>query len=260
MGNRVIVAMLMIGASASGQQMLRGEIWSEKYPVENVTVANVSLKKYSTTDVSGKFSIVAREQDTLEFSSISMQPKMLVVQPEHFDGKVDIHLEPRSHYIEEVTVQQYKLTGDLVADSKNIKVKLPPAISLGIDLADIQKLQYVDDQQSKVTNIALPMVLVPFAKVDVTEIFRSFGSKKRERDEEAKNLARNGDPFENRLKRKFTDQELIGKFAIREDRVGLFVQYCSARADGNLLLFAPGNELLLTQFLLEAAIAFNGEE
>jgi hypothetical protein len=201
MENRLIILVLMIAASVSGQEMLRGEIWSEKYPVENVSVANISLKEYTVTDVSGKFSISARENDTLEFSSISMQPKMLIVRGEHFSGKVDIHLEPRSHYIEEVTVQQYKLTGDLVADSKNIKVKLPPAISLGINMADIHKLQYVDDQQSKVTNIALPMTLIPFAKVDITEIFRSFGSGKRERDQGAKNLGRNGDPFENRLKK-----------------------------------------------------------
>ncbi len=252
--------LFLLATAFAGGQELKGEIWSEHYPVENVTVNNISLKLFAITDASGKFAIAARPADTLEFSSLSMQPKMLIVTAEHLADRIDIYLEPRTHSIEEVVVQQYRLTGNLNADSKNIKVKLSPEIALGISPQDIQKLQFTDDQQSAVTNIALPAEVSPVYSLNLMPLFSGIGAKKKREALEARNLARNGDPFESRLRKKFTNEELVRKFSIPEDKVGLFVQFCSARAKGNLSLFHPDNELLLTQFLLETALAFNAGE
>ncbi len=252
--------MFLLATAFAGAQELKGEIWSDHYPVENVTVNNISLKRFALTDATGKFSIVARAADTLEFSSLSMQPKMLIVTAEHLVDRVDIHLEPRTNSIEEVVVQRYRLTGNLNADSKNIKVKLPPQIALGISSQDIQKLQFTDDQQSAVTNIALPAEASPVYSVSLMPLFSGIGAKKKREALEARNLARHGDPFESRLRKKYTNEELGRKFSIPQDKVGLFVQFCSARASGNLSLFHPDNELLLTQFLLETALAFNSGE
>lgn len=238
------------------EAVMRGTIWSDAYSVENVTVYNASRKINAVTDSGGKFEIAAREKDTLEFSSMTMYPRMLIVSAEDLEAPITIRLEPKANHIEEVIVHRWKLTGQLALDSKNIKVKEPFKIELGISPEQIQMLQYYGDSQSTVKNDAMPPAAQPFMGINVLEVAKLIFKPKPKKRNLDRQLAYNGDLFVKGLQDKFPDTLFTDSLGIPEDEVGLFLQFCSARNPAEKKLLDPGNELLLTEFLIASAAEF----
>lgn len=238
------------------ESVLRGTIWSEAYVVENVSVYNASRKTSTLTDAQGKFNIAAREKDTLEFSSMTMYPRMLVVKAEDLDSPIVIRLEPKANHIEEVVVHRWKLTGQLALDSKNIKVKEPFEIKLGMSPGEIQLLQFYGDSQSTVKNDALPAAMQPFMGINVLEVVRMIFPSKPSKRKTERQLAYAGDAFVNGLRAKFPETLFTESLGIDPDKVGLFLQFCSAKNQPEKKLLEAGNELLLTEFLIATAAEF----
>lgn len=254
--NKLLFLLIFPLSILAQEPVLRGTIWSDAYVVENVSVYNASRKTNTFTDSEGKFTIVAREKDTLEFSSMTMYPRMLIVKAEDLDSPIVIRLEPKANQIEEVVVHRYKLTGELAVDSKNIKIKEPFEIKLGMTSGEIRMLQFFDDRQSTVKNDALPPAMQPFMGINVLEVVRMIFPRKPSKRNTERQIAYAGDVFANGLRAKFPETLFTESLGIHPDEVGLFLQFCSAKNQPEKNLLDPGNELLLTEFLIATAAEF----
>lgn len=93
--------------------------------VEGIHVINKSSNKYTTTTVSGKFTISAKLNDTIVFSSVKYKLTAVLILPETIEQKkMVIMLEEQVNVLDEVLVGKV-LSGDLEFDVKNAKVDKP---------------------------------------------------------------------------------------------------------------------------------------
>ncbi|KJD33515.1 hypothetical protein PK35_06610 [Tamlana nanhaiensis] len=93
--------------------------------VENIHVINKNLNQFTITNVVGEFKIMAKLNDTLQFSSIQHKPHSVIVTSSIINLRaVKVYLEEQVNELDEVMVGNF-LTGDLMSDLKNIKGKPP---------------------------------------------------------------------------------------------------------------------------------------
>jgi hypothetical protein len=94
-------------------------------PLSNVNVININTVKGSVTDISGKFTIEAKANDTLHLSLIGFQSIKVRVTNDWVKNKsiTRIPLTERAYTLDEVIITKYNLTGFLVIDSKLAPVK-----------------------------------------------------------------------------------------------------------------------------------------
>lgn len=91
--------------------------------IEGIHVLNNNSRNNSVTDAFGNFSIRAKVNDTLVFSSVHYFPKKVEVTETIIErGVVVVTLEKLINQLDEVFLGS-RLTGDLEKDVKNIKVK-----------------------------------------------------------------------------------------------------------------------------------------
>ncbi|WP_372753901.1 hypothetical protein [Mariniflexile sp.] len=96
-----------------------------KVEVENIHVINKTAQVFTTTNNKGEFKITVSLNDTLSFSSIQHQPKLVVVDQNMILFKaVRVILEEQINELDEVLIGKI-LTGNLYSDIKNTKGDAP---------------------------------------------------------------------------------------------------------------------------------------
>lgn len=101
-----------------------GRVKSEA-DVENIHVINKTAQVFTITKNNGTFNIAAKLNDTLVFSSIQYQPKEIIISAQIISNKaILVVLDEQINTLDEVVVGKV-LTGDLMADIKNIDGKPP---------------------------------------------------------------------------------------------------------------------------------------
>lgn len=106
-------------AEIHGQIIARDE-------VEGIHILNITSQTFTISTSEGRFSIVAKLQDTLTFSGISYELKQVVVNQEAMDSKyLKVYLSENVNILDEVVVGKV-LTGDLSLDLSNSDLKRQP--------------------------------------------------------------------------------------------------------------------------------------
>ncbi len=125
--NRYVFAILVVLSIALGHSQvkeLKGVVIADG-DIENIHVLNTTSKINATTNQFGIFTIQAKAQDTILFSSIQYKRKIVVVTNLDFEKELfTVSLEDRVNELDEVIVGNI-LTGDLGSDIANINVKRP---------------------------------------------------------------------------------------------------------------------------------------
>ena len=104
---------------------LQGMLLSEQNNLENIHVINKTAQVFTITDKNGRFTIRAKRQDTLAFSSIQHQRKDVIVTNENLLSKtLLVVLDEKINTLDEVVVGKV-LTGDLLSDIKNVEGDAP---------------------------------------------------------------------------------------------------------------------------------------
>jgi len=99
--------------------------------VEGIHVMNKTLNKYTTTNQLGGFTIEAKVQDTIVFSSIQYKFLSVIVSEANVDSKsITVDVIDNVNELDEVTVGKV-ITGHLAADVSNFEAKKP------IDINDV---------------------------------------------------------------------------------------------------------------------------
>lgn len=85
--------------------MIKGRVLSEGFPLESVTVDNISQLKITRTDSMGSFSLRARLGDTLLFAEKNVVPKRLILgQEELRESELIIELDAIVNQLDEALV------------------------------------------------------------------------------------------------------------------------------------------------------------
>ncbi len=122
--NYIIISLSLLIFNLGNSQVkeLNGEIIANE-DLEGVHVLNTTSKTHSTTNQFGAFTILAKAQDTILFSSVQYKRKIVVVTNLDFEKELfTVSLEDRVNELDEVIVGKL-LTGNLGADIANSDVK-----------------------------------------------------------------------------------------------------------------------------------------
>ncbi|MFD2824077.1 carboxypeptidase-like regulatory domain-containing protein [Lacinutrix iliipiscaria] len=90
-------------------------------PLESVNIVNITQVLGTTTNAKGEFKLTAKANDTLHFSYLGFKSVKVKVTNDWLKyGSSNIVLTELAFALEEVVVSQFKLTGHLEVDIKNV--------------------------------------------------------------------------------------------------------------------------------------------
>lgn len=96
---------------------------SDDSPLEGVNIVNINQVKGSTTNAKGEFEVAAKANDTLHFSFLGFKSiKVRVTNDWLKYGSSTIALTELALALEEVVVNQFRLTGYLEVDIKQVPI------------------------------------------------------------------------------------------------------------------------------------------
>lgn len=230
------------------REVIRGQIITADREVESITVFNKTSNKGAVTDEKGLFSIMARPSDTLVFSSVAFSSRIMELTETDFLLKViKIELVTYINELDEVIVSPNSLTGDLIKDNKNLKVTY---LNPDIDKTDAQRMLIENDGYSSPKNPAIydgtiqyGMDFIAIGKMVGKSIFGQKEKKSKSNDYEDRIVAEI-------IKEKFTYHFFHQTLQLKNDEIGLFLNFCESDIKLKELL-KPDREIELIDFLIE---------
>ncbi len=113
----LLLSIVNVGAQEFFSKEVKGQVSSADGDVEATHVLNISTDKASITDAEGYFKIAASLYDTIVFSSIQYEKKVIIVTGEILKSKsLFITLEEAVNELDEIVMRPYNLSGDLTRD------------------------------------------------------------------------------------------------------------------------------------------------
>ncbi|SFD08747.1 carboxypeptidase-like regulatory domain-containing protein [Flavobacterium phragmitis] len=104
----VVIASHTCLAQAQDRSVLNGKIVSSASNAEGVYVINAQTEETVTSDASGSFSISAKADDVLVFSSIAFKEKRIMLKQEDFsDLNFTVKLNMVMNQLQEVVIKRY---------------------------------------------------------------------------------------------------------------------------------------------------------
>ncbi|MFD1603988.1 carboxypeptidase-like regulatory domain-containing protein [Flavobacterium artemisiae] len=104
----VITAVQSVWCQTEERSVINGKITSNTSDLDGVYVINAQTEATTTTDASGAFSIMAKPEDVLVFSSVGFKEKRITLVSENFsDLNFSVKLSMVMHQLEEVIVKRY---------------------------------------------------------------------------------------------------------------------------------------------------------
>ncbi len=250
----IITSIFSLQAQEKERKVLKGRIVSDSTDVENVTVMNKTTGLAVMTDFDGKFSIRAREKDTLLFKAVSFISKMYVVTENDFwVEEFEIRLHYKINELNEVVVTPYSLTGDLKEDTKRIKVYGPDLSGI-----DYSTLVFSDDKYNPVKNEALPSTFSPLSGINFKAIFKMlFSSSVKKKDSRAEKAERNKEKellshsFYDLLLSRYSQNFIVQNLKIPQDEINLFAAFAQPDNEKLFYLMKYENEIYLVEYLVQ---------
>jgi hypothetical protein len=134
----LLLSIVNVGAQEFFSKEVKGQVSSADGDVEATHVLNISTDKASITDAEGYFKIAASLYDTIIFSSVQYEKKVIIVTSEILKSKsLFITLEEEVNELDEIVMRPYNLSGDLSRDMHSRS--LVTAGTLGLPNAYVEK-------------------------------------------------------------------------------------------------------------------------
>lgn len=244
----VLLASFQSFAQPRPREVIRGQINNAEREVENITVFNKTSNKGAVTDEQGYFTIMARPTDTLVFSSVAFSSRVYELTETDFKLKVvKIELITFVNELEEVVVMPNSLSGDLIKDNKNLKVTY---LKSDIDVSDAQRMMVENDGYSSPENPAIYDGTIKYG-MDFVAIGKMvgkaiFGEKEKKNKETGQDSRIVGEI----IKEKFTYHFFHETLQLKNEEIGLFLNFCESDPKIKSLL-VPNKEIDLIDFLIE---------
>lgn len=252
MKSKVLVFLMLLSLTVTAQDvnrvLFRGVVVADSLDVDNIVVRNITSKRITITDDKGNFSLFVKEKDTLVFSAIAFNSSVLTINKSHLDNEVvKIRLSVKVNELDEVVVRPYTLTGNLEADSKNLKIKTVDVDEKKIDFSNpLPKYNKVDNSLAQITpgsgNSFSGMDFIALGKKAKDAIF---GHKSKEKKIEYVT----DKIFSEGVKEKFDSQFFTETLKLKPEEIDLFLAYCDDTSPDSRALLNPKKEFELIDFL-----------
>lgn len=121
-----LTLILQLTSSFSQERDLElfGSVSIDSISSEGIHIINTSSNKATLTNQYGDFRIVAKENDTLLFTSIQIKNKKTTITKEHLKNlQLSIKLEVDINQLDEVIIKKHNLTGSIYQDVTNTNLK-----------------------------------------------------------------------------------------------------------------------------------------
>lgn len=155
---KLYLLFLVAGLSLTAQEQrinLKGLITYHDKPQQDIHIFNISARRGAVSDVTGHFSILAKENDTLLVSGIQFYSVGLLVTKDIIQKRfIAIDLMQRVNTLSEVKVYSKKLNGFLLIDSKIVQtdelsekeaLRMPPVAIPSKSVARKLDPEYIPD-------------------------------------------------------------------------------------------------------------------
>lgn len=126
MNQAYLILILICSLQLSAQEnpiLIDGRIINDSIAVENVHVVNITSNKGTLSNDKGEFQIFAKENDTIQFSSIQFVSRKLIINQKHLKNRVlKINLSQKTNVLKEIVIENMaKSLGLPNADKEPLK-------------------------------------------------------------------------------------------------------------------------------------------
>ena len=229
--------------------VLKGVLISDFLDIESISVLNTTTNNNVLTDKFGVFKLYAKENDTLVISSLAFETKKVILNKSNFtDLLLEIHLDAQINEIDEVKIGAYKLSGDLVYDTKRIKIKPKPKAELPkIDWANVEITGVKTTENPSMPNTNKSLGGIDFLKIGGSLIRLLVRPKSKE-----VTVVKN---FIVTIEEEYPVLFFTETLQLKENEIILFLNYCEANFPDNSLL-EKEKKLELMEFLIKMSKQF----
>ncbi|TVZ53174.1 hypothetical protein [Dokdonia sp. Hel_I_53] len=123
----LLLLMLLLSSlflQAQDTIVLEGQVLNDTIDKSNLTIVNRTLKRGTTTANNGSFRIEVQLNDTINISAVQYESRQFVVNETIFiRGRITLYLIPRVTELDQVTLSNVDLTGDMKKDVQNTPYK-----------------------------------------------------------------------------------------------------------------------------------------
>lgn len=266
MKNLVFTFCVLVSFFSFGQEVARivvnGQISApSESEVEGIVIYNNSSNKGVVTDVNGAFKIAVALNDEIVISAIQYATFTVPVDERTITTKkFGVYLNPVVNKLEEVTVRQYDLTGNLIVDVSNIKtVDFASEFDISFETMEFD-YEFTPDKWSSIGGNFAESAFYNGQQQYGANLMGGIGllasiifNKKASRSFTLK--PRNPEKMVADIRERFSHRELRTTFKIPEGKEDDFLYFLEGNGLTNDLLLEK-NELLLFTFLEENAVAY----
>ena len=129
---------MFVSVYSQEQTILIGHVFSDSLEVEGIHIYNKTSGKGIITNKYGEFNMPVKLNDTLLISGLQFMYQELIIDRKRIENnRVDIHLIQKINVLDEVTVRQHKLIGNLTEDSFNTLIPESKISSEALDFSSI---------------------------------------------------------------------------------------------------------------------------
>ena len=220
----ILFLVFQLGFSQS-EKLIVGRVLCDDFPLQGIEIVNLVTKKSSKTDTSGRFSILAKVEDTLVFVSEKYDYKRLILDKEFLNkNNITILLTRKPEQLEEVVVIS-KITFPKIKFDKNI------ASQLSIEKAANHPKPYGVYDGTIENGIGMTIPLGG-ARKKIHEIdFKEF------------------------MKKNYNDSFYIEVLQLKPEEIGLFIEFCDVDIKSKAVL-KNTNPLKSLDFLMSKKFEF----
>lgn len=133
--NLFLILSFLVGFSALGQEafQLKGKVIADSLDGNAINIVNLTQETGTVNSTSGDFEIEVYLKDTLVFSSLQYKPVEIKITSEILEKSfLPVHLVENINQLEEVTISNINLTGNLERDISEIKTTKPFSMGMGL--------------------------------------------------------------------------------------------------------------------------------
>lgn len=99
-------------SQTSNEKLLRGKIVADSVSVARIDVVNLGNEKVTVTNNKGEFSVLAKADDILVFSSMTLEMKRMLVDEDDLKSEtITIYMTPKINELNEVIVKKNATEG-----------------------------------------------------------------------------------------------------------------------------------------------------
>ncbi|MGG8494938.1 carboxypeptidase-like regulatory domain-containing protein [Tenacibaculum sp. TC6] len=133
--------------SQNSRKFIFGKIYDKVGVLSNVHIINTSTRRATYSNDEGEFKIPAKPNDSLRFSFVGYETKLVLISKKHFSISDNIfYLEKTTYTLDEVQLKKHNLSGSLSSDLRQTpKDRKEEALKQTMDFSNVDMTVVEDD-------------------------------------------------------------------------------------------------------------------